>query len=250
MENELFLLYENLFIKMKRVIYLLINMLSLTGFSQTSIYAVVEGNLVTLWQTGAERNCGALYRMELVTQDHIVNWFQVDTGALAYCYCHFDLSMTFGPCEPGDYTAHVFSLEKPNLDTIYQGSTSFVVNARALTDSITILEEFQSECYDFMDIEAHPKNPAGFNIFPNPFNLSTNLSVNEPIDIALELSIFNVMGNRVWNVALSPGTRQVVWQGIDEKGRYLPEGIYFAVLEGPNGKHLQTLKLIRSASIK
>ena len=89
---------------------LLVNAIELTA-QDDSIFAVVTGDTVTLWQTNAYRICGSLYRMEVNQIDNQIRWYQVDTGTAAYCHCTFDLAVTYGPLAAGYYIVNVYYTE-------------------------------------------------------------------------------------------------------------------------------------------
>lgn len=76
-----------------------------------SIYAVVDGNYVTIYDSGSFRNCGALYDMIITKDGYQLTWLQDDYGMAAYCYCNFDLSVTAGPLDAGHYFVDVYYTE-------------------------------------------------------------------------------------------------------------------------------------------
>jgi hypothetical protein len=147
--------------------FITILMVTSDSFSQESdIYAVVDGNNVTLWETGAYRNCGALYLMEIDLVDHHIDWYQVDTGLAAYCYCLFDLSVTYGPLEPGDYSVNVYYTESYTDDTIFDGTTGFSIGNKNREITSGIISQYQSDCYT--GITDPEKDNNDFRIFPVP----------------------------------------------------------------------------------
>lgn len=66
--------------------------------------------------------------------------------------------------------------------------------------------------------------------FPNPFNPSTTIRFELPYRSHVELSVYNMIGQRV-AVLLSEtrnsGVHQIQWRGQDESGRNVTSGIYF-----------------------
>jgi len=66
--------------------------------------------------------------------------------------------------------------------------------------------------------------------YPNPFNPVTKISFAVPVETNVELSVYNVLGQKVRtlaNEAKKPGYYSVVWDGKDSKGESLPSGVYF-----------------------
>jgi len=70
--------------------------------------------------------------------------------------------------------------------------------------------------------------------YPNPFNPSTTISFNLPMDQKAELTIFNIKGQRVRKFTELKNQNSVVWKGKDESGNSVSSGIYFYRLETKN----------------
>ncbi len=66
--------------------------------------------------------------------------------------------------------------------------------------------------------------------YPNPFNPATTIAFNLPNAGQVELSIYNVLGQKVATIVdgqLEAGTHEAVWDGTDESGNAVGSGIYF-----------------------
>jgi len=66
--------------------------------------------------------------------------------------------------------------------------------------------------------------------YPNPFNPSTNVSFSLPTAGQVELSVYNVLGQKVATIAngqFTAGTHEVTWNGTDDSGSSVGSGIYF-----------------------
>jgi len=66
--------------------------------------------------------------------------------------------------------------------------------------------------------------------YPNPFNPSTIINFSIPIDSNVELSIFNIKGQKVKNLVsddFEKGNHSVVWLGNNEADKRVSSGIYF-----------------------
>ena len=66
--------------------------------------------------------------------------------------------------------------------------------------------------------------------YPNPFNPSTTINFSIPIESNVELSIFNIKGQKVKTLVndnLAKGNHSVVWLGKDEADKSVSSGVYF-----------------------
>ncbi len=66
--------------------------------------------------------------------------------------------------------------------------------------------------------------------FPNPFNPSTEIRFRLEQPSEIELSVYNVLGQKIKTLALGGflgGEHSVVWNGRDERGGFLSSGVYF-----------------------
>ncbi len=91
--------------------------------------------------------------------------------------------------------------------------------------------------------EAYFLNPN----YPNPFNPRTTIEFGLKQNAFVELSIFNILGQRVaqllTNQSLGAGTHKITWNGRNDQGLELASGLYFyrlVVRNGENGNILFT----------
>jgi len=83
--------------------------------------------------------------------------------------------------------------------------------------------------------------------YPNPFNSSTVIRFALPQNQDVELSIYNLAGQRV--ATLVQGVREagmytVRWDGRDDTGKELASGVYLYRLQVGDGKQVKTRKLV------
>ena len=83
--------------------------------------------------------------------------------------------------------------------------------------------------------------------YPNPFNSETVISFALPISAAVDLSVYNLSGQKV--ATLVEGVRQartyiVRWDGRDGDGRELASGVYLYLLRTVDGQQMGTRKLL------
>lgn len=83
---------------------------------------------------------------------------------------------------------------------------------------------------------------------PNPFSLSTSIKYGIPADGWVNLSVYNVLGEKVRvliDKRIEAGTYEIEWNGCDEKGKEFPSGIYFYRLETESHSITKAMVLLR-----
>lgn len=91
-----------------------------------------------------------------------------------------------------------------------------------------------------------PNIPILVGNYPNPFNPTTTISFSIPNENKVELSVYNIKGQKVKtlvNNELDKGIHSVVWYGDDEAGKSVSSGVYFYKLN-VNGTSNQIRKCI------
>jgi flagellar hook assembly protein FlgD len=90
--------------------------------------------------------------------------------------------------------------------------------------------------------------PTSFGLsqnYPNPFNPETNIDFALPKASNVELTIFNVLGQKVVtliNEKMDAGTYRETWRGTSESGTQVASGIYFYRLTA--GDYVTTKKMM------
>ena len=77
-----------------------------------------------------------------------------------------------------------------------------------------------------------------FSNYPNPFNPSTTIEFSLPNDADINISIFNIKGQKIKTLAnneFTKGSHSIVWNGKDEFGKSVSSGIFYYKLK-VNGK--------------
>ncbi len=90
-----------------------------------------------------------------------------------------------------------------------------------------------------------PERSALYQNYPNPFNPSTAIRYDIAINGHVQLTIYNVLGERVRNIVSQtqpPGRYTVEWDGCNSAGESVASGIYFYKLEAAG--FIQTKKMI------
>ena len=75
--------------------------------------------------------------------------------------------------------------------------------------------------------------PSDFSLqqnFPNPFNPSTEIRFDLPEEGQVELSVFNMQGQKVRTLEsgkMKPGYHAIIWNGTNDNGSRVSTGMYF-----------------------
>ena len=83
--------------------------------------------------------------------------------------------------------------------------------------------------------------------YPNPFDFATKIRFNVPYQTTLSLKIYNVLGQSVRTVknqSFKQGSYESIWDGRNDAGKMVPNGLYFYVLETNNIRISKKLLLL------
>jgi hypothetical protein len=90
--------------------------------------------------------------------------------------------------------------------------------------------------------------PSDFSLsqnYPNPFNATTVIEFALPQAGEVKLELYNILGQKIRTLVdqeLSPGYKQVIWDGTDQKGEQVASGIYFYRLRA-EGKYTEVKRM-------
>jgi len=93
--------------------------------------------------------------------------------------------------------------------------------------------------------------PEKFNLFqnyPNPFNLATNISFYISVKSEVNLTIYNILGEKVKIVAngvFEAGNHTLTWNGKNESGSVVASGVYFYKLNAGNNVITKKMSLLK-----
>lgn len=99
-----------------------------------------------------------------------------------------------------------------------------------LTWNSALINDIQENSISLTDIN--------LSNYPNPFNPSTTIKFSIQENSIINLSIFNIKGQKVKTLAnneYTKGNHSLIWNGVDDKNKSLGSGIYYYKL-GVNGK--------------
>ncbi len=133
---------------------------------------------------------------------------------------------------------------------VWDGLTCTAEGYCDLTFNGIVIEENQTTTVDFalyQDTGTNDNITPPFTEFlgnyPNPFNPSTTISFSVPVESNIELSIYNIKGQKVKtlecinrvNAKATESLHHITWNGTDENNQPVSSGIYFYKLN-VNGK--------------
>jgi hypothetical protein len=133
-------------------------------------------------------------------------------------------------------------------------------DGKAISAGVTELFSFESQDVELVQVDAAdfygsalkstittkvlPTKFAMMNNYPNPFNLSTNISFALPVDSKVSLKLYNIAGQLVkaFEGEYEAGNHTITWDGSNTKGETVASGIYFYKLVA--GDYSATKKMV------
>jgi len=211
--------------------------------TEDSVFVIISGDTVHIWNTGAYENCGCLFKMNVMISNDTISVTEVDTSInWAYCMCYFDLRTSVTGLQSATYYVNVFrSMPLFYPDTLfYIGSTTFIYGGSVLAYRS---QSFQSDCYDITGIRDSKEYPTEFTLeqnYPNPFNPTTTIKFSIQKEVPVNLSVYNMLGEKVRelkNGIMKPGYYEVEFNALT-----IASGIYLYRISA--GNFVQTKKMI------
>lgn len=86
------------------------------------------------------------------------------------------------------------------------------------------------------------------SIYPNPFNPTTTINFSLPKDSKVELSIYNVKGQKVITVVddfFEKGSHSIEWNGTDSSKKAVSSGIYFLNMSADKSTQMRKMLLLK-----
>ena len=108
--------------------------------------------------------------------------------------------------------------------------------------------EFRGSPMQVKKAPALPKVAALHQNFPNPFNPSTEIRFDIPLEGIVKLRIYNQLGQTVRTLAdkrMKAGTYRMKWNGTTEAGHDVSSGVYFYSLESGDFSQIRKMTLVK-----
>ena len=128
-----------------------------------------------------------------------------------------------------------------------------VENLADPTESIELAFEITTETPNSIE-DLFGNTPESFALgqnYPNPFNPSTLIAYRVPIEggnQAVTLVVYDQLGRQVRtlvNASQTPGSYEVEWNGLDDRGSAVRSGIYFYQLTTADVRETRKMLLVR-----
>ena len=135
-------------------------------------------------------------------------------------------------------------------DFIVLPETDLAGNPRIVGDSIDMgCYEWNSTIVGFNEIGpgSEKEKPKLITASPNPFGSSTRISIKYKSEETVKVEIYDSFGHRVktmLNSSLSQGNYELKWDGTDNNGNHLPQGVYFVIMFSGE-KEVESLKVVK-----
>lgn len=84
--------------------------------------------------------------------------------------------------------------------------------------------------------------------YPNPFNPTTTIQFYLPVEMPVEIKIYNMMGKLVKQIVddkKDAGYHSIVWDGKDETGVSIGSGMYFYTVEIEGYREVNRMILLK-----
>jgi hypothetical protein len=122
---------------------------------------------------------------------------------------------------------------------------SETVTARIDVHRMTATARFSSGGEFFLESQQVPAQFQLYANYPNPFNPVTTIRFDIPQESVAELSVYNMLGQRVRRLikgSLPPGSYHIQWDGRNEAGQTVASGLYLYRLRV--GRFVATRKML------
>jgi len=127
----------------------------------------------------------------------------------------------------------------------YAGALTVTYDLRGqLGDKI----ESGNQKYNFEIRSSIPKEYQLLNNYPNPFNPSTTIEFELPVQGDISLTIYNLLGEEVMTFndkSVNPGRHSFIWNGKSNSGIEVSSGIYFYSLRTGDFHSVKKMLLVR-----
>ncbi len=169
----------------------------------------------------------------------------VDADEWAHIACVYRYKESMRIYGNGELIAEKETDKVPQISPPWNGmyigsgpSTDFIIDELRISSAALSPEEFLYPVPLSVEESEAPHEFSLSGNYPNPFNLTTMLEFSLSEEGFTELSIYNIMGQKVRELVtdtMQAGTHSVVWDGKDDSGTAVSSGIYLSrLVKGEN----------------
>ncbi len=161
----------------------------------------------------------------LVVQDSLHTLNVIDRETSDYQSFHFDHTASSSYWQTQTLGEHVFFIS--GASSIYEYTVQRIVA---------------------VDENAIPSFEESLNNYPNPFNPSTTIAFNLAEKSNVNLSVYNIRGQKVKTLVsgmTEPGEHRIEWDGADSTGKSTSSGVYFYRLKTDGYDSVKKMILIK-----
>lgn len=149
--------------------------------------------------------------------------------------------------QPGFSKSVFIDFQSQNLGVF---STDLLINSNASENS-SLIVPINVELIALNEKEESNQLPKEFSLsqnYPNPFNPITKITFGIPKFSDVSLKVYNVLGQKVKTLVereLSPSFHTFEWNGTDDSGNKVSNGIYFYKIEADNFTDTKKMLLLK-----
>jgi hypothetical protein len=98
-----------------------------------------------------------------------------------------------------------------------------------------------------MSQQSRPSDHAVITVFPNPFKMKLNIVFQTQGQSRIDLKLYDVTGRLIkqFSPLSDASCNQITWDGIDDKGRAVPQGVYFLRIDNLDSGDILCRKVLR-----
>ncbi len=177
--------------------------------------------------------------------------FKFDTLELFYDSLNIESNPLFYNEEDSVYS---LSAESPCIDAGTMDLPRFILDRMPATDLAGNPRIYGNKIdmgafeWNNIGINENPKSNLDYlSVFPNPFSSQTIISAQLINPARINIKVYNSAGlliKTLQNSSQPAGNCQIIWDGTDNAGNYLPAGVYIVVLR-VEGKEVASVKVIK-----
>jgi immune inhibitor A len=151
---------------------------------------------------------------------------------------------------PGYFTQQTFNGSTTPNSNDYAGTETYVAVTNISNSGDTMTCDISVSPADVKEDYAH-ESPSDYFLkqnYPNPFNPQTKIEYFIPLAGHVRLEIFNVLGEKVQILVderQERGTHVVSWNGNNDQGMFVSNGIYFFRLSADNFEKTNRMLLLK-----